>query len=389
MSYDEDFDGDSMFAGEERSPLTRLAAPGTIKYAAPYIYRNFLIMAVSVSAGHGVMTTCLAYAAAELGSSLGGVSSGILYILYAIVTLLLAKPFVTMTGPKLSLVAALIALCVYGVGFVLGIVFLLISTDMAWLAACSTATVGGFGVGVMWTAQGRMFAQNSKLYSEAARLPVERCNAMLGAVFASVFLGTEMVLKVVATVVYLIFPSLGQYVIFTAYAALALVACMMAMSVDELNDEGTGVFNYKTISKEAGAVAKMTWLDKRLALIAPFQIAFGFLMAFLNLYIFGEVISTDEDWGTVYIGLSSALVVLVGAALATPASWAANTVGNEAIILTGAACMCLGGGLLYLFSNSSLAAVTTLIPYLIVVGVGRLSWVSEVIALKSIRMSCH
>jgi hypothetical protein len=74
---------------------------------AEILRRNFFVMCIVFSLNHGAAVSCIAYAAAELGSDLGSSSSGILYICYALSAWLISKPFVCYVGPKLALLASL------------------------------------------------------------------------------------------------------------------------------------------------------------------------------------------------------------------------------------------------------------------------------------------
>jgi hypothetical protein len=63
-------------------------------------YSNFLTMCIAFSVNHGCVVSCLAYSTTELGNSLGGYGSGVLYIFYALTAFFLSKPVVSMIGPK-------------------------------------------------------------------------------------------------------------------------------------------------------------------------------------------------------------------------------------------------------------------------------------------------
>jgi hypothetical protein len=59
-------------------------------------------MSVAFAINHGCAVSCLAYATAELGNQMGSVSSGILYVGYAVTAFLFAKPLVAAIGSKLG-----------------------------------------------------------------------------------------------------------------------------------------------------------------------------------------------------------------------------------------------------------------------------------------------
>lgn len=70
-------------------------------------YSNFLTMCIAFSVNHGCVVSCLAYSTTELGNTLGGYGSGVLYIFYALTAFFLSKPVVSMMGPKNGLLGAI------------------------------------------------------------------------------------------------------------------------------------------------------------------------------------------------------------------------------------------------------------------------------------------
>ena len=98
-----------IFDSKEYSPLTdNLKDDASSRpHQSDMLRRNFWAMCIVFSLNHGAAVSCIAYAAAELGSDLGSSSSGILYVCYALSALLISKPFVCYVGPKLALFAAL------------------------------------------------------------------------------------------------------------------------------------------------------------------------------------------------------------------------------------------------------------------------------------------
>ena len=98
---------------------------------------------------------------------------------------------------------------IYVGGFFTSLVFNDIShktTDIAWLVSCVTAGVGGLSGGLLWTSQGAFFAQNARLFSTTTKAQIEAVNNTFASIFATTFLGVEMITKLFATMVYLIIP---------------------------------------------------------------------------------------------------------------------------------------------------------------------------------------
>ena len=184
-------------------------------YSPETVYRNFLAMSIAFSMNHACVVTCLAYASAELGDYIGSISSGVLYITFAVTAFLLSKPVVSAVGSKRALLIGVTGYCVYVAGF---LVALIVDGALAWLAwtiMCLSAGVGGAAGGLLWTAQGRYFSLHARLYSDALGLPVERANSTFAGLFAMAFLGTETLTKLLATVVFLVSPGSAPYIVFS------------------------------------------------------------------------------------------------------------------------------------------------------------------------------
>lgn len=76
-----------------------------------------------------------------------------------------------------------------------------------------------------------------------------------------------------------------------------------------------------------------------------------------------------------YVGLLSALIVLAGSLTAVPSSWVANTCGKPLVMSLGGACLAFAGFALLVVSDKRLGTWEMIIPYLIVYGIGRGTWV--------------
>ena len=132
--------------------------------------------------------SCLAYSTTELGNKLGGYGSGILFIFYALTAFFLSKPLVSMVGPKNGLLLGLTGYCVYVCGFL----FAVLVPYAAWPVFLIACMIGGIAGGLLWTSQGRYFSRNAKLYSEASGISVEVVNTTFAGIFATAYLGLEM-----------------------------------------------------------------------------------------------------------------------------------------------------------------------------------------------------
>ena len=87
------------------------------------VYNSFILMSCCFSINHACVTTVLGLASTELGSRLGGYSSGTLYVCYTLCALLGATWIVGALGQKRALVLGTAAYCVYVSSFLVGLVW--------------------------------------------------------------------------------------------------------------------------------------------------------------------------------------------------------------------------------------------------------------------------
>ena len=90
-------------------------------------------------------------------------------------------------------------------------------------------------------------------------------------------------------------------------------------------------------------------------------------------YVFGTVVA--DNLGGTYVGLLSAIIVLTGSAMAVPAAWMANTFGKPVVMFVGAVGLTVSGLSFLFFSNETLGSWGMIVPYLIIYGIGRGTWV--------------
>lgn len=229
-----------------------------------------------------------------------------------------------MVGPKNGLFLGVLGYCIYVCGFL----FAVLVPAAAWPVFMISCVIGGIAGGLLWTSQGRYFSRNSRLYSDATGISVEEVNATFAGIFATAYLGLEMIAKVLATLIFIIMPSRAPSIIFSVYTCLAISSCLVVRMLDDLQEMGTWDFTLDTIVTNSGAAAKLVYVDPRLALMLPFQVSFGFASSFVPYYIFGTVIGGSEKLGSTYVGLLSAIIVATGASMAIPSAWAANKFGK-------------------------------------------------------------
>jgi hypothetical protein len=118
---------------------------------------NFIKMSVCFSLNHGAVTAMLALAVPLLGKSAGPISTGTLYIAYALTALLLSAPIMGCLGTRKGLIVGCWVYCGYVASFPLA---LTVDTKndpnnpVATIVAVLGGVIGGFAAGFLWNAQG-------------------------------------------------------------------------------------------------------------------------------------------------------------------------------------------------------------------------------------------
>lgn len=231
------------------------------------IEHNFLLLCVAFSINHGCVVSLIAYAAPELGNRIGSLFNGILYVCFGVSAILFANPMVNYLGAKGGLQLGFLGYSIYVLGFLCSIISLLFDAPtMSWVFACVSAGLGGLAGGVLWVSQGRSFGLHAKLYAACTDTPIEIVNSDYAARFAAYFLGTEMALKVLSSVVYIMAASWGPYLIVALYSLLAVGAAFASRWLLDLDDTGSGKLDFNTVSEYVGRGCKLLCADKRLAL---------------------------------------------------------------------------------------------------------------------------
>lgn len=339
------------------------------------LYRNFIIMSVVFALNHGCVTTCLAYASSELGDTLGAYGGGFLYVAYSFSALALAQPVVDAIGPKYGLFVGVLGYCLYVLGFMLSVIF----REAAWGIFIVASIIGGTAGGLLWTAQGKYFAANAILYADAVDGPVEVVNAQFAGIFAGTYLGCEMVAGLIASGVYFGMDDYANAVVFSIYTLITVLSVLGMLVISNLDEYGNWEIDYEVVIANATSTLRLLRADTRLLLMVPYQAAFGFVSTFVPYYIYGSVVADSDNLGEEYVGVLAAVAVFAGAAVAIPAAEVAVLRGKPTVMVFGGLCMAMVGMILFFAKDRVLSRWRVIIPYLLIYGMGRGVWVSNLI----------
>lgn len=207
-----------------------------------------------------------------------------------------------------------------------------------------------------------------------SEIPLAMVNSKFAGIFAFSYLGLECITKLLATVVFIANESSAPSIIFTIYTIIAFVASFGMTRISDLNEHGSWNFDVEVVKVNVVATGNLLFSDVRLALMIPFQVAFGLASSFVPFYVFGTVIDDSDELGGTYIGVLGSVVVLTGAVTAIPAAWAAERFGKQVVMTVGGLGL-LFAGLCFLFmDNDRIGTWVVIIPYLIIYGIGRGTW---------------
>jgi len=170
--------------------------PGT---AASAFTKNFIRFSVFFALNHGCVSAVLNLSVIILGDA-GAYQSGALYITYALTALLAAPALLALFGTRLAIIVASFTYCIYIISLPLALLAVG-SPNLLTSIAILGGAIGGIAAGFLWSAQGAYFATTAKLFSEASDdFTLQRATARFATIFASIFLGFELLLRAVPLV---------------------------------------------------------------------------------------------------------------------------------------------------------------------------------------------
>jgi len=348
---DEGVDRNNSEGSYQRVLSSSFAAGGDIPDAkgASRTLRNFILMALLFSANHGCVVSCLALASARLGAA-GAWQSGILMMAYAASSLLGATYAVKTLGARNALMLGMGSYCFYVGCFYIATLLGDDKDDLKVAAAYLGAAIGGVGAGFLWTAQGTYFGLASQEYSSLLRTPVEESNAKLAGYFAFWYLFEELVMRMLSSVL-LEFDIASWGTIFGIYTLVAVGSTLAMPCVydypkteDEGDDDSSAAF-----LRKATVAAKLLRDDPKMKHMIGLNAVFGFVAAFLNSYVNGQVLPVAlDDPDSKYVGILTSTVSVVAAAmslvfgkLGSSRSGSSGGTNNGFILILGA--LCFGG----------------------------------------------
>jgi len=312
-------------------------------------------------------TACLALASPRLGST-GAWQSGILYLTYTASALLGATYIVKRMGARDSLWLGMGLYCAYVACF--WVATALEDDRDKRLAAWTGAAVGGVGAGFLWTAQGAYFSQAAEEHAGWLRQPVSTSTAYLAGIFAFLYLGEEVVLRLMSSALegFLAWTSIfGLYTAITVITAVAMPLVRKYPRSESDEPETLDIVFYKVT-----AAGQLLWRDPKMKYMIGLNAVFGFTSAFLNSYINSQVVPIAlDDPESKYIGILSSWVSAVAASMSLVFGKLGPKIGRGPILTGGAMCfLCVSLPFMIQPDASAYGWISILLIYMMH-GVGR------------------
>jgi MFS family permease len=337
---------------------------------AARLQRQFTAVATLFALNHGTVTTPLVYASSTLRTTAAYNGNAMLYVGTIVSSLFVGSGFVNTFGAKKSLLFAMGMYTIYVLLF--GVSANLCTGDMTTAPSCDdealqasifilASILGGFGAGVMWTAQGAFFADYAQALAQETGETVEKKNAELGGWFAVLYLSFEVLSKLTAT---LLEKGFGWEPrdFFFGFAGVALATCAGLASIGMRQALGP---SSKCTDKVA--LALQLFPDPKLWLLSLTNLTFGFAAAFLNGYVNQHYTQVQLDQGL--IGFLAAITATTAALGSHFFGWLGAQVGKGPVVLIGSLCFCAIPLCVLLFDVSDWGY--GLVAFYLLQGVGR------------------
>jgi hypothetical protein len=334
---------------------------------------DFTVFSLCFSLCHAAVMACVAYSSSEFSDVVSTISNGSLYLCNAFAAFFIAGDFVYYAGPKFSMFIGLIGNCI----FVLGFLISTLRPSTVWFIFIPSSIIGGLASGLQWTAQGKYYSVASIYYSEEVNVSLEDCNKKFAAIFATTYLLMEVLFKMTATGLLVLFPGRGKFVVFTIYTIFAAIATFLISGVSDLNMPfSKDIFREFTIQKSIQSCVNFMSTDEVFLYLTFFQFGTGVTLSYVTSYVYGVIVGDSDSLGDSYIGILSALVVVIAALVSMTSTIFVQFFGKSLHILLANLSICFLGIILLFVSNSQLGTWGFILPYLILEGLALGIWES-------------
>jgi len=309
---------------------------------------HFCLMGICFGINHGCVTAVLALASADFNHDVASISSATLYFFYTLSALLFAVPVVLIKGPKFVLCLGTALYCLYVIPFaIITVGGKYISEEAGLVLATVGSVIGGMGAGWLWTAQGAYFAKAAELYSQETGKPIEDVNGFFGGVFAFLYVGWEVILKLFSSVVRdswtahhdktstdFVFLFYAGACCLSAFAMNFIKAVPLEKPDAEIMEQGGKPGCLTLMCKKLKSIQEVG-TDIKIWLLGPLNVSFGYCASYLAFYMSGTV--AKASIGASNIGYLTAIIPGYAAVASPPYAWVSQYTGKGFMMWFGCA----------------------------------------------------
>lgn len=302
-------------------------------YPPSFILKHFILLSILFSTNHGAVVSCLSLATARMGN-LGNWQSSILYLSYTLSSLLGATLMVKSVGSRNAMFIGMSIYCIYVGTFALATTV----PSIRNISAILGAFVGGIGGGFLWTAQGSYFARVSEEYALAKSLNMEQSSAWLGGIFAGIYLGLEVFMRLFSTV--MIKWGWSWVAVFVGYTVLAIgsVVLMVLTKDYPLSEEEKRKNESQSVLYKSTVTFRLLWTDVKMKYMVPLCATFSLSSVFVTTFVNAEVIRVAlGDGNSAYVGMFTSVTAAVGGIMSVVFGYVSQRtmIGNHMILVIG------------------------------------------------------
>ncbi|KAJ9466635.1 hypothetical protein DIPPA_17665 [Diplonema papillatum] len=365
--------------GEKEDALEPLAARGSDESAANKVKRGMWLMSFWFAVNHGAITTGLALASTVLGTDLGGLGNGTLYLVYTATALCLAPAVIGYCGEKVALTAGLSLYTFYLAAFLVALQCdPRDDPDEEGAALCAVvgfvggSFIGGFAAGFYWTAQAAYFGTAAARYATLLGRDRALATGQFSALFSATYLGCELACKLFS---FALLQSIddeqeAQNILFVVLTVLAVVSSVGMHFVPSLH---SNLPKKRPTLKAALGTLKMTFTDPVIFFLIPYNFSFGLVSSFINNVVNARIIKVYL--GSWAVPLLSAGISGVAAASAFPFNWFTTRFGSKLPTLLAGSVLFVVECVIYLaYAEESLGSWPVMLPLIAVQGLTRAVW---------------
>lgn len=199
----------------------------------------------------------------------------------------------------------------------------------------------------------------------------EEATGYLAGIFSTMYVGFEVAMKLLQSLILHIVPDHGNIIVFSTYTAAAVISSFFCSWIRDPSPPDRDTSAGALFKKKLMAAMELWTQDKKIWTLAPMNITFGFTAAYMNFYMNGII--AKESIGSNNIGFLISIIPGYAAVMSLPYQKLGNMVGKCPMMILGAICWISIAVIGIILKKSQLIAGgwTVLIVLYLLMGSGR------------------